>query len=264
MQILQNMGQRLARHLSNPRKQAVQIATSTAEKLALSLRPGDVLLVEGNSRVSTAIKYLTQSSWSHAALYVGNILSSAERGQEQPLLVEADINAGVRSVGLSLYTPFHTRICRPIGLNKEEIDKVIKYVVGRIGHTYDLRNIFDLARYLFPMTLIPARFRRRMLSLGSGDATRAICSSLIAQAFQSIKYPILPEVVVRESKDPSCVSCYREMLHIRHHSLFTPRDFDVSPYFRIIKPTLEHGFDPYSLSWSEDHSTQAETDKTKT
>ena len=260
MKILQNIGQRLARYLSAPRKKAKQVATSSAEKLALSLRPGDVLLVEGNSRVSTAIKYLTQSSWSHAALFVGNALPSVENGAEQLLLVEADINAGVRSVGLSLYSPLHTRVCRPIGLNKEEIDKVIEYVVGRIGHTYDLRNITDLARYLFPMTLVPARFRRRMLSLGSGDGTRAICSSLIAQAFQSIKYPILPEVVVQESKDPSCVSCYREMLHIRHHSLFTPRDFDVSPYFRIIKPTLEHGFDPHSLSWSEHTATHPDTE----
>ncbi|MCP9231169.1 MULTISPECIES: hypothetical protein [unclassified Mesorhizobium] len=28
-----------------------------------------------------------------------------------------------------------------------------------------------------------------------------------------------------------------------HHSLYTPRDFDLSPYFRIVKPTLEYGFD---------------------
>jgi hypothetical protein len=40
----------------------------------------------------------------------------------------------------------------------------------------------------------------------------------------------------------------REVLHIRHHSLFTPRDFDVSPYFAIIKPTLELGFDPHKMT----------------
>lgn len=39
--------------------------------LATCLRPGDVLLVEGNTRISTSIKYLTQSTWSHAALHVG-------------------------------------------------------------------------------------------------------------------------------------------------------------------------------------------------
>ena len=37
-----------------------------------------------------------------------------------PLLIEADINDGVRTVDLSLYAPLHTRICRPVGLNKEK------------------------------------------------------------------------------------------------------------------------------------------------
>jgi len=251
MKILQKIGQKLARHLSEPRPEITQIATSSPENLARSLCPGDVLLVEGSSRFSTAVKYLTQSSWSHAALFVGDALPPVGKGTEQPTLVEADITNGVRSTGLSLYTPFHTRICRPVGLNESEIDKVINYIVGRMGHTYDLQNIIDLARYLLPMPPIPLRFRRRLLSLGSKDTTRAICSSLIAQAFQSIRYPILPEIVVQESNDPSCITCYKEMHHIRHHSLFTPRDFDVSPYFRIIKPTLEHGFDPHTLTWGE-------------
>ena len=40
-------------------------------------------------------------------------------------------------------------------------------------------------------------------------------------------------------------------MHIRHHSLYTPRDFDLSPYFEIVKPTLEYGFDYRSLTWDE-------------
>ena len=36
------------------------------------IRKGDVVLVEGNERISEVIKYLTQSSWSHSALYVGD------------------------------------------------------------------------------------------------------------------------------------------------------------------------------------------------
>ena len=36
------------------------------------IRKGDVLLVEGNERISEVMKYLSQSSWSHAALYVGD------------------------------------------------------------------------------------------------------------------------------------------------------------------------------------------------
>ena len=41
-----------------------------------------------------------------------------------------------------------------------------------------------------------------------------------------------------------------EILHIRHHSLFAPRDFDMSPYFQIIKPTIDGAFDPHQLVWA--------------
>ncbi len=43
----------------------------------------------------------------------------------------------------------------------------------------------------------------------------------------------------------------RDILHICHHSLFTPRDFDLSPYFKVIKPTMETKFYYRSLTWSE-------------
>jgi len=42
----------------------------------------------------------------------------------------------------------------------------------------------------------------------------------------------------------------RELLHIRNSRLFTPRDFDISPYFRIVKPMIESGFDPHHLRWA--------------
>ena len=48
----------------------------------------------------------------------------------------------------------------------------------------------------------------------------------------------------------------REFLEIRHHSLFAPRDFDLSPYFMIVKPTLEAGFDYTRLNWYEDIAEQ--------
>ena len=44
----------------------------------------------------------------------------------------------------------------------------------------------------------------------------------------------------------------REILHIRHHSLYAPRDFDVSPFFAIIKPTIETGFDYKKMTWALD------------
>ena len=76
--------------------------------------------------------------------------------------------------------------------------------------------------------------------------TRAICSTLIAQAFESVRYPILPEV--RRANDKS----RREILHIRHHSLYAPRDFDISPFFSIVKPTIETGFDYRTMAWHKD------------
>jgi hypothetical protein len=62
-----------------------------------------------------------------------------------------------------------------------------------------LKNITDLMRYLMPMP-VPQRWRRRALALGSGDPTRIICSALIAQAFESVRYPILPKVTRTESR----------------------------------------------------------------
>ncbi|MFZ8458414.1 hypothetical protein ACO1MZ_14020, partial [Staphylococcus aureus] len=43
----------------------------------------------------------------------------------------------------------------------------------------------------------------------------------------------------------------QEILHIRHHSLFAPRDFDLSPYFAIVKPTIEGGFNHRKLQWAD-------------
>ena len=244
------LGRRLAKYLSEPRPLSTALATSPPEKLAGTLAPGDVLLIEGNTRISVAIKYLTQSTWSHSALYVGDALGPPPAGEEPKVLIEADLRAGVRAVPLSQYAGLHTRICRPVGLAGEDLKKVIDFAVTRIGEAYDMKNVFDLARYLFPTPPVPARFRRRMLALGSGDPTRAICSTLIAEAFGSVRYPILPEYVPPKAGEHADLA-QEEILRIRHHSLYVPRDFDISPYFAIVKPTLAHGFDYRSLHWAE-------------
>ena len=247
---LQWMGRRLADYLSKPRRGA-QVATSAPSQLEAALRPGDVLLVDGNTRVSVAVKYLTQSTWSHAALCIGDALGAPKPGEERRILVDADIREGVRAVPVGAFAGMHTRICRPVGLSKEDLETVVQFAVSRIGGRYDLKNVLDLARYLIPTPPVPVRWRRRMLAFGSGDPTRAICSTLIAQAFQSVRYPILPKVTLEKSDDPACNDCYREVMHIRHHSLYTPRDFDISPYFEVVKPSLAHGFDPHRIAWAD-------------
>lgn len=246
------IGRHLARYINGPVCDYEPFAVTPHGILEATLQPGDVLLVEGNRRVSVAVKYLTQSTWSHAALYVGDALGAKTDGGDPDALVEADVVEGVRALPLSTYRNFNTRICRPIGLDDEDREAVIGFVVDRIGLTYDLKNVFDLLRYLLPTPPVPTRWRRRMLQLGSGDPTQAICSGLIAQAFQSVRYPILPHASVGPDPDAAPgIHARREILRIRHHSLFAPRDFDISPYFRVVKPTLEMGFYYRQLRWDD-------------
>ena len=100
-------------------------------------------------------------------------------------------------------------------------------------------------RYLVPLP-VPQRWRRRMIALGSGNPTRIICSALIAQAFEAVRYPILPKVTRLESQ-----AARREILEIRHSSLYAPRDFDISPYFKIVKPTLVEDFNYKRMDWAD-------------
>ncbi|MAS13794.1 MAG: lipo-like protein [Nitratireductor sp.] len=259
--LLDRLGRFLARRLQSESSGYQPYTPSDPETLHRTLQPGDILLIEGNQRISAAIKYLTQSTWSHAALYVGDALPEPEDGSERPRLVEVILGDGCIAVPLSKYKTYNTRICRANGLTPDDRDSIVAFMIEKLGLRYDMRNIFDLMRYFLPTPPVPVRWRRRMIAIGSGDPTRAICSSLIAQAFQNVGYPILPEIT-KAKGHASAESSYsrQEILHIRHHSLFTPRDFDLSPYFAIVKPTLAFGFDYKTLKWGEPQSTGAATE----
>ncbi|GLW59955.1 hypothetical protein Hthe01_03040 [Hydrogenophilus thermoluteolus] len=247
--MLKRVGQWLARYLTRPIHFHTLTPPTPPERLLAVLQPGDVLLVEGNNRISTAIKYLTQSTWSHAALFVGSEPLQARGKPHDHCFIEADLVEGVRSVGITQYAGLNTRICRPVGLRPEDRENLIRFALDRLGNQYDLRNVVDLARYLLPTPPVPTNWRRRMLALGSGDPTRAICSTLLAQAFQAIGYPILPLITTEPIHSSECLGCQREIWQMRHHSLFVPRDFDLSPYLAVIKPTLESGFDYKKIPW---------------
>jgi hypothetical protein len=162
----------------------------------------------------------------------------------------------VRAVTVREFAGLHVRVCRPVSLRDDDVAAVIRHVVARLGHRYDLKNIVDLVRYLLPTPPVPQRWRRRLLALGSGDPTRAICSTLIAEAFQAVRYPVLPIIERRPGQDPLCPACVDEILHVRHHSLFVPRDFDVSPFFEVLKPTLAGGFDHRTVRWHDASAAQ--------
>ncbi len=250
--LLDRLGRRIARTLVKESSGYRPFTPSDPVTLRRVLRPADILLVEGNQKVASAIKYLTQSTWSHAALYVGDALGPPGDGGEAPSLIESNLGEGCVAVPLSKYETYNTRICRPVKLAVADRNKVVQHMIDSLGLQYDTRNILDLARYLLPTPPVPVRWRRRMIALGSGEPTRAICSSLIAQAFHSVRYPILPRIEHLEGQEHAA-SPYsrREILHIRHHTLFAPRDFDLSPYFAIVKPTIESGFDYRTLAFSD-------------
>ncbi|PZA10639.1 lipo-like protein [Rhodopseudomonas palustris] len=252
--VLETIGKLIAGYLQKEEPGYEPFTPSDPDHLRPIMEPGDVLLVEGNSRIAGIIKYLTQSTWSHAALYVGPIDGVTEPDGEPHVLVEANIGEGVSSSPLSRHLAYHTRLCRPVGLSYEDRHTVCRYAINRIGFGYDTKNIIDLMRYLVPMPL-PQRWRRRMIALGSGDPTKIICSALIAQAFEAVRYPILPKITRAGSR-----AARREILHIRHSSLYMPRDFDISPYFEVVKPTIVNGFDYTALHWADKPKPVADND----
>ena len=247
LKISRTLGRRLAAYLSKPFPDYERHDSVPLEKILSAIQPGDILLVDGNSRISSAIKYLTQSTWSHACMFMGLI----DQSSDIPCLIEADLNEGVTLVPLNKYEHYNLRICRPVGLTDIERRKLLSFVEERLGYRYDMKNILDLMRYLIQNPIVPSRYRRKLISLGSGEPTKAICSTLIAQAFQSINYPIMPRP---QSGADSAEQEYRQ----RHFTHFVPRDFDLSPYFQVVKPTIEQGFDFHRVNWrpeGEHHST---------
>lgn len=243
------------------------------------LRKGDIVLVEGSERVSEVIKYLTQSSWSHAAMYIGDELLQSSHplaehyralygNEAEFLLIEALVEEGVVASPISKYLCYNIRVCRPYNLRKEHLRIILDEVIQQLGYRYDMKNIFDLARYFLPVSLIPRRFRRQALQFGSGQPTQVICSGMLAAAFDTVGFPIVPHVTISEQQPTSPrLPWWRRPLAAfghatsplvfrkQHPSLITPRDFDLSPYFEIVKFNViePSRFDYRTIMWAEDH-----------
>jgi hypothetical protein len=270
------------RQITQPRRNYQRFVFNDPAKLKATIAAGDVLLVDGDQRVSQAVKYLTQSTWSHSALFIGDALLRRDPdlarqtrrrfGREaRYLIVEALVEEGVIVSPLLKYIDLNIRICRPRGLRMEDREVVLDYVVSRVGHTYDQRNFLDLTRYLLPFHLIPHRFREEALHFGSGVATETICSTLIAEAFAKVRFPILPtpirpprprttgERLKQQILGRPTRRAYSGLLRARHPTLAVPRDFDLSPYFDIVKFNASDlaAFDYRKLEWEQSEPTPA-------
>lgn len=229
------------------------------QKVSYEIRPCDVLLIEGRSRVSDIIRMVTQSPWSHAGLYIGRlhdindpkmkakILQAYPNLTNEQLVVESLLGHGTIVVPLTKYQKDHIRICRPKGILPQDAEQVIHHAISKIGAEYDVRQIVDLFRFLLPVSIMPRRWRSTLFIRHPSQATREICSSMIAEAFAKVKFPVLPLLQRHKTKGMELIP--------RNPRLFTPRDFDYSPYFEIIKyPIFEVAAGPIyrSLPWNEE------------
>jgi len=214
------------------------------ERLRYELRPGDVLLVEGRSNVSEIIKSITQSIWTHSFFYIGrlhdiddpmlrdHIQKYRHCSPDEQLIIEAMLGKGIVVSAIDTYDGEHLRICRPRGITRTDSQKVIAYAIEQLGADYNVRQLMDLARFMFPYWFLPKRWRSTLFEHNAGKPTKTVCSTMMAEAFAKVRFPIIP--VLHQDKNGT-------LRLIRTNSkLTTPRDFDHSPYFDVIKyPILD-------------------------
>ena len=241
--MLDGIGRVIVRYLDRPVHGYEPFTPSDPDALRQSLEPGDVLLVEGNNHISGVIKYLTQSTWSHSALYVGPIAGCAAEDGEPHVLIEANAGEGVVSAPLSKYFRFHTRICRPVGLTEEDCTSVCAYAIARIGFSYDLKNIVDLMRYLFPAsgaaalaTAIDCAWFRRsvaahLFGADRGSVSRGALSNPAED--QTDPQPASPGA---DSGDSSFLALLPA--RFRHFALFQRGETDHSQRFQLQGPAV--------------------------
>jgi len=234
-------------------------AINNFDHMLRDLQPSDVILFEGRTRVGEVIKIITLSPWTHAALYIGRIneirdpktLAIVQKHYKgdpaEPLVIESLLGFGTIINPLSDYTDDNLRVCRAEGLSFPDQNKVIGFAAEHLGMNYDIRQLLDLARFMFPYALLPRRWRSSLFQHNAGRPTNIVCSSMIARCYQSVNFPVLP-IIESDQRD-------KLKFHKRNFRLFVPSDFDYSPYFNILKfpawpVPMKEGY--RELPWEED------------
>jgi hypothetical protein len=209
----------LAAFLAQPVKRYTPALTIEPESLLAVLRNGDVLLTEGNTRAAALIKRITRSTWSHVSMYVGPL----EEGPDPRCIVEADVAEGVRSIRLSELEGLNVRVLRPIGLTEALRSRLAEWVVSKIGGEYDLKHAWVLARGFLG---VPPKLSSAPAAANSiaESASRFICSTLLANAFALVGYPILP------------IHTPVAAVSTADHRYVIPGDFERAPVFEVVSP----------------------------
>ena len=223
-------------------------------------KPGDIWLIEGSNYASWIVQQVTRSTWSHTALYIGTLSDISDPKMREivqknchhctdamQFVIETEVGLGTILSSVTKYKKSHVRVLRSQGLSHPYIQKVISYAIERIGKKYDVRHLLDLARFLFPWNIFPRKWRSSLFRHNALQPTKDLCSTMIAEAFESIKYPILP--LIKKHKKGEKMELIQ-----RNPELFTPSDFDCSPYFDVIKYPffkLSKRLTPEKLPWKE-------------
>jgi len=237
----------ILKKLEKPRRSYEQRVYNNLDKLYSVIKPGDLVLVEGQSEMSRIIKLFTTSHWSHVAMYVGKALIDPDYKDRDSylkrygkdsnhMLVEAFSGKGVIASPLKKYKDYNIRICRPYGIIESDLNHVIEQVIDRLGMHYDDQNIKAIALMILQTLWRPNIKHTIQACMGNCNDYQVICSGMIAQAFQSVGYPIVPALIPKAEKDGfSTKNPYGAGLIMRHYSQITPKDFDLSPNFEVIK-----------------------------
>jgi|SoiMethySBSTD1v2_1073268.scaffolds.fasta_scaffold291715_3 Orthopoxvirus protein of unknown function (DUF830). len=199
------------------------------EELKRSLRPGDVILIEGEHWVSDWIKVFSYHTWTHCVMWVGESPTLpkgtspefVERGGNvvESLMKDDDGNQrGIVLSSLDRYRDCNLRVCRPIGITRERLRRVIRFALEHIGCEYDELNLTEFVHFTFANDNDPTKV------LGQMDAGKYTCSSLVAAAFESVGFPVMHFYDQSQNK------------YVPYHpSQVQPKDFDLSLNFQIMK-----------------------------
>lgn len=167
------------------------------------LQAGDVILVEGNKLISRVVMAVTHSTWSHSALYVGD-------GR----VIDPLPSTGTVLNTVDAFENLNIRVCRPVGLNETERRRVCDFALSHLGRRYDHMNVSNILRSYFRKKRDASEF------LGDISASSEVCSGLLAEAYDQVGFVVLDGV---------------------NFSQIVPGDFDLSPYFEIVKITRTRG-----------------------
>lgn len=219
-------------------RRSAPIRLSDFERVRQTLQPGDVLLIDGQSRLDDKLKSITLSRWSRTALYLGRLHDIADPSlratlgaylpcsPDTQLIVQARLDRGLVLEPLSALEPDHLRICRPRGLPQKERREVARYAISKLGLGSE-RAWWSLFALLMPWGWLPRSWRTSLFARTASGLLQLLTGTTLGEAYSFVQYPVLPLVKRAQQDSPA--------LYRRQPRVFFAADFDHSPYFDVIK-----------------------------